>query len=159
MQWHQLDHIQTTCTSLQTDNDTSTSSLNFLQAGYSSWCPTNSVKAQKASLRFTCISTICRNTRVCIQEIHPSGFFCSSPAAWDSFLSDTDDVTDTNAKWPKGIHFDHAYLWLVQSLGCCIVQHHTNTSATTTTALRPLYKSTCCGSSSMFNAPTKSSSS
>ena len=29
MQWHQLDHMQTVCTSLQTDNHTSTSSLNF----------------------------------------------------------------------------------------------------------------------------------
>jgi len=27
-QWHQLDHIQTICTSLQTDNHTNTSSLN-----------------------------------------------------------------------------------------------------------------------------------
>jgi len=28
-QWHQLDHMQTICTWLQTDNHTSTSSLNF----------------------------------------------------------------------------------------------------------------------------------
>jgi len=27
--WHQLDHMQTVCTSLQTDNHTNTSSLNF----------------------------------------------------------------------------------------------------------------------------------
>jgi len=27
-QWHQLDHVQTVCTSLQTDNHTNTSSLN-----------------------------------------------------------------------------------------------------------------------------------
>jgi len=45
MQWHQLDHVQTICTSLQTDYHTNTSSLNFLQAGCSSRCPTNSVKA------------------------------------------------------------------------------------------------------------------
>ena len=30
-QWHQLDHMQTICTSLQTDNHINTSSLNFLQ--------------------------------------------------------------------------------------------------------------------------------
>jgi len=47
-QWHQLDHMQTICILLQTDNHTNTSSLNFLQAGCSSWCPTNSVKALKA---------------------------------------------------------------------------------------------------------------
>jgi len=35
-QWHQLDHIQRVCTSLQTDNHTNISSLNFLQPGYSS---------------------------------------------------------------------------------------------------------------------------
>ena len=29
MQWHQLDHMQTICTSLQTENHTKTSSLNF----------------------------------------------------------------------------------------------------------------------------------
>ena len=46
-QWHQLDHMQTICTLLQTDNHTNTSSL-FLQAGWSNWCPTNSVKALKA---------------------------------------------------------------------------------------------------------------
>jgi len=28
-QWHQLDHMQTICTSLHTDNHTNTSSLNF----------------------------------------------------------------------------------------------------------------------------------
>ena len=36
MQWHQLDHMQTICTSLQTDNHTNTSELNFLQTGCSS---------------------------------------------------------------------------------------------------------------------------
>ena len=29
MQWHQLDHMQTICTSLQTHNHTNTPSLNF----------------------------------------------------------------------------------------------------------------------------------
>jgi len=47
MQWHQLDHIQTTCTSLQTDNHTNNSPVNFLQARSSSWRPTNSVTALK----------------------------------------------------------------------------------------------------------------
>ena len=44
----QLDHVQTICTLLQTDNHTNTPSLNFLQARCVSWCPTNSVKALKA---------------------------------------------------------------------------------------------------------------
>jgi len=48
MQWHQLGHMQTICTSLQTDNDTNNPSLNYSQAGCSSWRPTNSVKALKA---------------------------------------------------------------------------------------------------------------
>jgi len=47
-QWHQLGHMQV-CTSLQTDNHTSTPSLSFLQAGCPSCHPTNSVKALKAS--------------------------------------------------------------------------------------------------------------
>jgi len=48
-QYHQLDHMQIICTLLQTDNRASISSQNFWQAGCSSWCPTNSVKALKAS--------------------------------------------------------------------------------------------------------------
>jgi len=48
-QWHQLDHTQIICTLLQTDNHASTTSLNFLQAECSSWCPTNSVKALTAT--------------------------------------------------------------------------------------------------------------
>ena len=48
-QWHQLGHMQV-CTSLQTDNHTSTPPLSFLQAGCLSvgGSPTNSVKALKA---------------------------------------------------------------------------------------------------------------
>ena len=49
-QCHQLDHLQTTCTLLQTDHHTNTSSRNFLRAGCSSRRPTNSVKALKAIL-------------------------------------------------------------------------------------------------------------
>ena len=46
-QWHQLGHMQV-CTLLQTDNHTSITPLSFLQAGCTSCCPTNSVKALKA---------------------------------------------------------------------------------------------------------------
>jgi len=46
-QWHQLEHMQV-CTLLQTDNDTNTPPLIFLQAGCPSCCPTNRVKALKA---------------------------------------------------------------------------------------------------------------
>jgi len=53
MQWHQLDHVQTTCTSPQTDNHTNTSSLTFLQAVHSSLCPTNSVKALTALNKYS----------------------------------------------------------------------------------------------------------
>ena len=47
-QWHQLGHMQV-CTSLQTENHTSTPPLSFLQAGCPSCRPTNSVKALKAT--------------------------------------------------------------------------------------------------------------
>jgi len=46
-QWNQLGHMQV-CTSLQTDNHTSTPPLSFLQTGCPSCRPTNSVKALKA---------------------------------------------------------------------------------------------------------------
>ena len=48
-QWHQLGHMQV-CTSLQTDNHTSTPPLCFLQAGCPSCRPTNSVKALEAHI-------------------------------------------------------------------------------------------------------------
>ena len=47
-QWHQLGHMQV-CTLLQTDNHASTPPLSFLQAECPSCCPTNSVKALKAT--------------------------------------------------------------------------------------------------------------
>jgi len=47
-QKHQLNHRQIIYTLLQTDNHTSTLSLNFLLVGCSSWCSTNSVKTLKA---------------------------------------------------------------------------------------------------------------
>ena len=50
--WRQLDHMQMICTSLQTDNHASTSSLKFLQASCSSWRPTNSDKALHATGRW-----------------------------------------------------------------------------------------------------------
>jgi len=49
-QWHQLDHMQISCTLFQTDNHARTSSLNFLQTACSFWCQTNTVKALKAIL-------------------------------------------------------------------------------------------------------------
>jgi len=47
-QLHQLGHMKV-CTSLQTDNHASTPPLSLLQAGCPSCCPTNSVKALKAT--------------------------------------------------------------------------------------------------------------
>ena len=47
-QWHQLDHMQVICTSMQSDNHAGTSSLNLLQVRCSSWRPTKSVEALKA---------------------------------------------------------------------------------------------------------------
>jgi len=47
-QWNLLGHMQV-CTSLQTDNLASTPPLSFLQAGYPSCRPTNSVKAMEVS--------------------------------------------------------------------------------------------------------------
>jgi len=44
-QWQHLGHMQ-----VQTDNHASTPPLSFLQAGYPSCHPTNSVKALKAKL-------------------------------------------------------------------------------------------------------------
>ena len=50
-QWHQLGHMQV-CTSLQTDNHTSTPPLSFLQAGCPSCHPTNSIKSTEGHCTF-----------------------------------------------------------------------------------------------------------
>jgi len=47
-QWHQLDYMQTTCTSLQTDNHASTSPLSFYRLDALPCYPANSVKVLKA---------------------------------------------------------------------------------------------------------------
>ena len=67
-QWHQLGYMQV-CTSLQTDNHASTPPLSFLQTGWPSCSPANSVKALKAQMPYqTCqsliISKICRSSNV-----------------------------------------------------------------------------------------------
>ena len=54
MQRHQLDYIQTICTSLQTDNHTNTSSLNFFTGWMLFSSPANSVKALNAK---SCVDT------------------------------------------------------------------------------------------------------
>jgi len=61
-QWHQLGHMQI-CTLLQTNNHASIPPLGFLQAGCPSSCPTNSVKALKASISKICIF-IARNSLI-----------------------------------------------------------------------------------------------
>jgi len=69
-QGHQLDHMQTICTSLQTENYTNTPSLQFLQAGCSSWRPTNSVKVLKDIAKLCKYSIIsCRLVSVCLLQV------------------------------------------------------------------------------------------
>jgi len=53
-QWHQLGHMQV-CISLHTDNHASTPLLSFLQAGWPSCRPTNSVKALKPVIHLSSI--------------------------------------------------------------------------------------------------------
>jgi len=59
-QWHQLGHMQV-CTSLHTDNHTSTPALSFLQAGCPSCHATNSVKALKAQLILVIVDNSARD--------------------------------------------------------------------------------------------------
>ena len=64
--WHQLGHMQV-CTSLQTDNHTSTPPLCFLQAGCPSCHPTNSVKALKAYVTVS----LCILRAQCLRPLTP----------------------------------------------------------------------------------------
>ena len=64
-QWHQLDHMQTICTLLQTDNHMCTITQ-YLQAGCSSWWLTNNVKALKALYNVELNSTNTQLFRTCL---------------------------------------------------------------------------------------------
>jgi len=75
-QWHPLDHMQV-CTSLQTDNHARYPPLSFLQAGCSSCCPTNGVKALKANLQLSVnvIQTCCvASYLISCEAMRASGF-------------------------------------------------------------------------------------
>ena len=86
MQWHhQLDHMQTICTSFQTDNLIT----QFLQAGRSSWCPNNSVKAPQApSIHMNATETI-----------HLNGICTISTTTCSCWFSNCRDWTKMN--WIK----------------------------------------------------------
>ena len=71
MQWHQLDHMQTICTTLQTDNYTNISSLNFYTPDALPEAPTNSVRALKAHIQYE-TATQCRHFRKKITQFIPT---------------------------------------------------------------------------------------
>ena len=51
-QWHQLDHMQTICASLQTDNHTNTSSLNFFTDLMLFWMPNQQCQSTGGTLNW-----------------------------------------------------------------------------------------------------------
>jgi len=53
MQWHQLDHMQTICTSLQTDKHTSTSSLDFYRSDAPQQCPSTEGTQSQQTMNYT----------------------------------------------------------------------------------------------------------
>ena len=74
-QWHQLDHTQTICTSLQTDNHASTPPLCFLQSGCPSCCLTCSVKALKAVVIAVVIILTVRSKEVLMTVLNSNSTF------------------------------------------------------------------------------------
>ena len=93
-QWHQLGHMQV-CTSLQTDNHTSTPPLSFLQAGCPSCCPTNSVKALKAFNIYLDID-MCNNR---------PGDICQS---WDVNVAGLNHQLDESTYNTANTHYNHS---------------------------------------------------
>jgi len=98
--WHQLDHMHTSCTSLQTDNHVSGSSLNFLQAGCSSWHPATNVHSfitctlvEHRGLRLKCTITCPHLQQCCIPERICIG--CWSVFSTDSWFSKKTRSTET----------------------------------------------------------------
>ena len=75
-QWNQLGCMQV-CTTLQTDNHTSTPPLSFLQARCHSCCPTNSVKSTEGNAPYSrTLLTTCTAANQCGNII---AFFATTP--------------------------------------------------------------------------------
>ena len=60
-QWHQLDHMQIICTSLQTDNHASTSPLSFYRASYAK----RGTSCRRVSVRLSVCPSV--TSRYCIE--------------------------------------------------------------------------------------------
>jgi len=80
MQWHRLDHMQTICTLLQTDNHINTPSLNFWHC-----CPTNSVKALKL---YTQLLMHCKHQYSGEWTRHPKLELCGMGRLWLGYSRD-----------------------------------------------------------------------
>jgi len=76
MLWHHLDHMQTICTSLQTDNHTNTPSLNFLQAGCHSWRPPTVSKLYPVTVWTFAILLVKYH---CHSSVHLMSYCCMLP--------------------------------------------------------------------------------
>jgi len=85
--WHQLDHLQVICTSLQTDNHASTSSLNFLQDSALEFSIAHIIKC-RTNVVFTYLllgfQTTTRNVGQCKNNVMAAlpnidGALCSTP--------------------------------------------------------------------------------
>ena len=86
MQWHQMGYMQTICTSLQTRQPHQHPNTQFLQAGYSSWRPTNGVKTLMA--------------KTIIQLYHIYNTARLSRSTWNVFNSCSLDVLKINWALP-----------------------------------------------------------
>jgi len=82
MQWHQLDRMRTICTSLQTDNHTNTSSLNFLQAGCSSWRPTSILRTVSKHWRPVLTSALYKSLTYLLTVDRPCSSSLPTPIAF-----------------------------------------------------------------------------
>jgi len=113
-QWHQLDHMQIICTSLQTDNQTTTPvpHHSVLQAGCPLCHPTNNVKALKA--KTLCVTTNTKTDHV--QDVPPSQSL--------SIVLKKLNLTQQKTSKPKDITTQNEHQKLNKSFGC-IVQHST----------------------------------
>jgi len=91
------------CTSLQTDNHTSTPPLSFLQAGCPSCCPTNSVKALKAKCVVNLVWPITIDRQfITLIILHVQwwvGHNMSVPAAWIYFELQFTDTIISREQW------------------------------------------------------------
>jgi len=116
MQWHQLDHMQTVCTSLQTDNHTNTLSLDFyrpdalLDAEPTVLKHWRAVSTVISCVLFANLFRTCRTSSFCTVAWQLARFQLTRRIAWSLGDIWASCFSFDRADWQSWVHIPFAHL-------------------------------------------------